>query len=278
MSAATLAAIGQGVSSLAGSALGFLGQQSANRSNLELAKYSYQKDLEMWYRQNAYNSPTEQMARLKAAGLNPNLVYGNGSAVNVASNAPQMKTPHMEAYRGYNLGIGDAVGTYMQMQQNQASTELAKTQRDSVQADIDTKRLQQAGMISSNAKNAVEAAIAEQTKDAVINQIWNRSNQSAEEMNTSVYTRKMKQLEMNVANDLYNNNSHLRLSNAQIDNISTAAAKLKQDMDIDKFDQDLYIRTGISKRDAIYWRIFSSVMRLISPTLGGKLDNIFNPR
>lgn len=33
---------------------------------------------------NLYNSPEQQMARLKAAGLNPNLVYGSGNAVTPA--------------------------------------------------------------------------------------------------------------------------------------------------------------------------------------------------
>ena len=32
-----------------------------------------------WAMQNEYNSPLQQMARLKAAGLNPNLVYNNGA-------------------------------------------------------------------------------------------------------------------------------------------------------------------------------------------------------
>jgi hypothetical protein len=34
---------------------------------------------EDWNRVNAYNHPTQQMARLREAGLNPNLVYGNGA-------------------------------------------------------------------------------------------------------------------------------------------------------------------------------------------------------
>lgn len=34
---------------------------------------------EDWDRQNEYNSPIETMKRLKAGGLNPNLVYGNGA-------------------------------------------------------------------------------------------------------------------------------------------------------------------------------------------------------
>ena len=39
-------------------------QQTANRENVEF-----------WNMQNAYNDPSAQMARLKEAGLNPNLIY-----------------------------------------------------------------------------------------------------------------------------------------------------------------------------------------------------------
>ena len=45
-----------------------------NRSNKKLAQYSFNKNVEMWKMQNAYNSPEQQMARYNQAGLNPNLI------------------------------------------------------------------------------------------------------------------------------------------------------------------------------------------------------------
>ena len=50
-------------------------QQTANRENVEF-----------WNMQNAYNDPSAQMARLKEAGLNPNLIYGQSSG-SAAGNA-----------------------------------------------------------------------------------------------------------------------------------------------------------------------------------------------
>lgn len=51
-----------------------------------LQAYNMQRSdaLADWNRQNAYNSPVEQMKRLNAAGLNPYLVYSGG---NVAGNS-----------------------------------------------------------------------------------------------------------------------------------------------------------------------------------------------
>lgn len=58
------------------------------------ANLAYTRNLEMWAKTNEYNSPREQMARLKAAGLNPNLAYETSGGKNVTSqpdgyNAPE---------------------------------------------------------------------------------------------------------------------------------------------------------------------------------------------
>lgn len=60
-----------------------------NKYNKELAKYTYDLDLEQWNRANKFNSPLANMARLKEAGLNPNLVYGTGSATQLAGESPK---------------------------------------------------------------------------------------------------------------------------------------------------------------------------------------------
>lgn len=59
-----------------------------NRANKQLAKHTFNKNVEMWKMQNEYNSPKAQMQRFKEAGLNPNLIYGKGTAGN-AQTMPQ---------------------------------------------------------------------------------------------------------------------------------------------------------------------------------------------
>lgn len=50
---------------------------------------------QQWNAQNEYNSPAEQMSRYRAAGLNPNLIYGSGqaSAGNAGAIAPFQANP-----------------------------------------------------------------------------------------------------------------------------------------------------------------------------------------
>lgn len=83
-----------------------------------------------WNMQNAYNDPSAQMARLQAAGLNPNLVYGSGSAANTTTaprgaNAP---TPRFQAPQVDPAGVVHAAMATRQLQANIARTE-AETER-----------------------------------------------------------------------------------------------------------------------------------------------------
>lgn len=73
--------------------------KSAGKDQLKLAQYQYDKAVEMWNRQNEYNSPKSQMARLAEAGLNPNLVYGSGNVVgNTSAQAPTYSPPDMSHF------------------------------------------------------------------------------------------------------------------------------------------------------------------------------------
>lgn len=72
-----------------------IGQGITNQQNKQLAEYQYKKNLEMWNLQNKYNEPSAQMSRLRAAGLNPNLLYGTG--VEASAQAPKYEKPE------YNL-------------------------------------------------------------------------------------------------------------------------------------------------------------------------------
>lgn len=67
------------------------------QANWDLANLKYRKDLEQWYRENAYNAPDEQMRRLRNAGLNPNLVYGTGTVTgNTTTSGPRFDRPDVE--------------------------------------------------------------------------------------------------------------------------------------------------------------------------------------
>ena len=92
---------------IVGGVMNYFTQRSTNKANMELAKYKYDKDLEMWNRQNDYNSPAAQMSRYAQAGINPNIISGQASNGN-ASGMPEFNAPEMKGYTGWNdLGMSD---------------------------------------------------------------------------------------------------------------------------------------------------------------------------
>lgn len=66
--------------------LGQLGAQAlSNKMQREENRKARAYNLKMWNLENEYNTPTAQMQRLEDAGLNPNLMYGQGSTGNAGS-------------------------------------------------------------------------------------------------------------------------------------------------------------------------------------------------
>lgn len=61
--------------------------------NRQLAQQAYDLNLQQWRIENEYNSPTNQMARLREAGINPHLAYSHGTINNVASSSPSYNSP-----------------------------------------------------------------------------------------------------------------------------------------------------------------------------------------
>lgn len=99
MDPATGTIIGAGInagSNVLGNVLNWFSNRNANEENREMMREQNQWALQMWQRNNEYNSPQAQMARLRAAGINPALAYANGmdntsSAVAETADAPTMK-------------------------------------------------------------------------------------------------------------------------------------------------------------------------------------------
>lgn len=104
------------------SGIGAIGQ---NRRNRKAQRRAHKYNKKMFDYMNAYNTPVKQMERLKEAGLNPALMYGQGTT----GNATQGVAPY-QAERNENIGAGIAQGL-------QAGTtfDLAKAQKDNIEAN-----------------------------------------------------------------------------------------------------------------------------------------------
>lgn len=98
------------------------------------AMYSWQRQdaLDDWERNNQYNHPSSQMARLREAGLNPNLVYGKGADV---TSAP-IRSTEMKAWNPQTPQWGDiarAPANYMAAQMQSAQIDNLRAQNTVIQ-------------------------------------------------------------------------------------------------------------------------------------------------
>lgn len=126
-----------------------------NKAQYELAKYQNEYNLDMWNRQNEYNLPVNQMNRIKAAGLNPNLVYGTGNVVgNTTSNAPQAVTPNLKPVTGKKNVIGPAVESswhsYLQGAQVDQQLRIGAAQEDLLREQKNTEVSKQENLRSNS--------------------------------------------------------------------------------------------------------------------------------
>lgn len=106
-----------GMYGLADSALQIAGNITASTFNYEhtkqLAKWQNDMNIQNWHMQNEYNSPSAQMDRLKAAGLNPNLMYGQGNPGNAGSIPGVSASQHNEVKNPFE-GV-QLAGMYQQV-------------------------------------------------------------------------------------------------------------------------------------------------------------------
>lgn len=121
-------------------ALDFIGNVFGNRSRRREAERQRKFDLDMWNRQNAYNTPAMQMQRLREAGLNPALMYGQGTTGN-ASNQPKATQPQIVNPLS-SSGVASGVQlSLMNTQKNLLKSSAFKNYADAAQSKATKNRI-----------------------------------------------------------------------------------------------------------------------------------------
>lgn len=118
--------------------------------NKELAAYQNSLNLAQWNRENAYNSPSAQMARYAAAGLNPDLIYGQQ---NSAASSPQLIGGTSKQSANVAESRNAAIQSIASLQNIFAQNSLLRAQVDNIKADTDNKKADTHGKEIENAFN-----------------------------------------------------------------------------------------------------------------------------
>lgn len=117
--------------------------EDANRMNRENQQWLLQQQKDLQREQRQYDTPAEQMARYKAAGLNPHLIYGSGSSAGQAFpidagqiaparlDAPDAAYPDIAGnFLRANAGLASLGLTNQRVEESQARTALTELQTD----------------------------------------------------------------------------------------------------------------------------------------------------
>lgn len=144
-------ALVSGIGGLLGNLVTGASQQETNKTNLKIARETNAANYRLWQENNLYNTPAAQMSRLRAAGLNPNMVYGQISSGNSSSPATAQGAV-MKAAKFGDFGTSAAVMSYLQGQMQKSTISLQDTQSDKNKAEtnktnVESLNLQKDGLL-----------------------------------------------------------------------------------------------------------------------------------
>lgn len=249
-----------------------------NKKNIEAQASQFEKEKalsqENWDKMNMYNSPEQQMIRLKQAGLNPNLVYGKGadntaSAIsNIQKNMPNQIAPQFDL-----SSVQNAFSNYYDIKAKQAQTENTREATSVMKANKIQVEANTAKTLEETARTKFDRELAQELRDNTVQKAklenemltntiqinMNRNNREelANTKNLELTTQKIltEQLTQLRQKQVWSNNAleQKRIQN-QIDQINTAIDNAKIEGKIKSIELNLN-REGLSMKDPIGFRV-----------------------
>lgn len=254
------------------SGINAISQAATNKKQREFAEHMYDRQrqdaLSDWALQTEYNSPSEQMKRLRDAKLNPNLVYGDSvtqSAPAVRASSAPAWNPQAPRYGDMFRGAGASLAMYYDVKLKEAQTNNVVQATTTAIEEAALKRAQTWATIKSAGKTDLEAqeimvrlSRAQELTDISVDAakanvqrtyaetkvLLNRDEREAIQNITSVKEAAARIL-------------HMRYENSKIDSekaeIAARIKKLETDTDIANEDLKLK-RAGVQPHDALWQR------------------------
>ncbi|QGF19330.1 DNA pilot protein [Antarctic microvirus COCH21_V_SP_13] len=261
-----------------GSTINSASVANVNRNNRKFSEKMYDKqkadNIAFWSQQNDYNTPAQQMARFKAAGLNPNLIYGQGSG----GNAGPVSTPDVQPInqRSPEWGNSAMAGASMinqiyDLAIKQAQTNNLQAQNTVIRQDLELKRSQtDTNLFDLGFKQDLRETSAEtqreklrQTKtqtDLAINEDARRSL-----MNTTNVMEALSRMEtatlarLNLQSQTAHTDTDTKRINADISRIKQNTANMRREGTLQQLDINLR-NQGINPQDPQYMRILGQAL------------------
>lgn len=258
-------AIGQAAEKIGGmikTGAGVLGNIIMAKKQQQWAQKMYDQQrahaLADWEMQNAYNSPAAQMKRLKDAGLNPHLVYGNGADATSnqmprSSDAPNAQLDALQ-FEGYAPNLSQFYDT----QVKQAQTDNLKAQTVTAVEDAKLRAAQTletyartANTVQQTSKGDWDLKLAKELKDVTIDaaktnvmkmkadlDYTQAENRRKEDLHQGNLTQQQNQIKQQVQEIISQDLQQAR-TRSEIKNIETQGRIMLSDEQIKQIELDL---------------------------------------
>lgn len=277
-----------------GSLVNGLIQGSQNRQNRKWQSKENQKardyNTEMWEKNNAYNDPTQQMERLKNAGINPHLAYSQGGVANTSSSPASSNASSMPEGRAPQLDVNAMLNARLVGEQiNNIKADTAKKQAEAqnIGTDTESKTLQNGitTNVLENWQNTYEADMSFKKSASSVNysniQVNDKKievsdmdiKRTTQEITNLVTTNSKLESEINAlvvkmnldAQQTKNLIATMGLIKAQVDNYNAQSSLARETAKNQSF-----IRSNIASDTANKGQLYQSMKR--SNAIGDKYD------
>lgn len=296
MDPATVLGIGSLGASAIGTGLGAWNTQNMNKKQRKwnermygqqredsLSDWNRQNEwnLQMWRMQNEYNSPLAQMQRFQEAGLNPHLIYGQGSsgiAGGVASGDVKKADVKSWTPQTPTFDFQNGINAYVDAQAKTAQTDNLRAQntvlhQEAVNKSIDADLKYKEGRerdFDYNLKDALRQNTIDLATESLRKaQVSTDISVSREERDIATHARSLEQLVQQIAE------SRARVRNLNVTNqqIQSTIRNLNLDTQLKQADLDLR-KAGMSYSDALPLRLGAKFSTKILDALTGKNTDI----
>ncbi len=269
-------------------------QQLQNEFNAQEAQKTRDWQEKMWNLNNQYNTPLAQVNRLQDAGLNPNLVYGNGTMQNVSpmasSGAQASSTPFNDSIAARHAQNFDAIMRGLQTAITMQELKNKKSEGKNIESNTE-KNIAEAKESQQRTDNlATENKFNLETFDARKIGI-ELQNQLSEQQRLKLYadtqtaTKQLDQIDAVISNL----QSSTDLNKAQVENIHTNIARTLALLPKEIEQMNAAITEALSRAvankasanasnaQAGYYGALTTQVSKLTPLLekGAKLDNNF---
>ncbi len=158
--AAGIAATGSLLSTGLSASSAQMRNQRQRKYQSQLMKEQNAMNIANWKMQNEYNTPAAQMARFQAAGLNPNLIYGESNTAGSLPSVSAPNTPREDApdFSGLERAA-DVYSKYLSINQ-------AKANLDNTHADTDVKNANKES-VDASTRLALIRAVGEEIENEI---------------------------------------------------------------------------------------------------------------